>query len=146
MEATKQTTQTTLKEAFAVWRKSSKDGKTHYFTGKGIVGFYNSKKENPKEPDIRFYNTDQEGKAKYDSEFCSVWVNQSKNDKTYLSGKLGNDYIVGFKIISDNDNTDTKYPYLQFYFQQPLDNVGTPGKPEEVYQEQSESKPVKYAI
>ena len=52
-----------------------------YFTGKTdggerLVGFFNGKKQNPKEPDVRIYKVDSECKA-VKEEYCSLWTNAS---------------------------------------------------------------------
>ena len=103
---------TQRKELLALWQKESKKGEL-YFTGKGgIVGFYNPKKQNPKEPDLRLHIRVGEELQEYGS----VWVNVSDKGNKYLTGTLvhGNVRIVGFI------NTDTqggKHPYIRFYEQ-----------------------------
>ena len=127
--ATKKTTEGKkefkMEQALAMWKQKSKSGKD-YFTGtafgkKKLVGFYNGKKKNPKEPDIRIYGIDGEGKAESE-EFVSLWVNVSKNGKKYLSGKLGEKKIVGFI----NDGKNEKAPYFSCYYSE-----STPKKQEE---------------
>lgn len=78
-------------EAFALWLHDSKSGKEYLsgFTSKDLgkarlVGYFNSMKKNPKEPDIRVYTLNEEGKQ--DKEIASLWQNESKNKKLYLSG------------------------------------------------------------
>ena len=74
----------TMEQLFTMWLKKGKTG-TQYLSGvdaagNRLVGFFNGKKQNPKEPDVRIYHVDEEGKAEKD-EFTSLWVNISKNDK-----------------------------------------------------------------
>ena len=100
----------TMEQAFALWKKQSKKGTT-FFTGKGIVGFFNTNKKNPKEPDMRVYYTDEEGKAQKEP-FVSMWCNVSKNGKKYLTGKLDGERLVGFINESGNE----KRPYVSVYY------------------------------
>ena len=105
----------TLHEVLAMWKQTSKDGKA-YFTGKTsdgkkLVGFYNTKKKNPKEPDIRIY-TQTEMKTEAQPEpMLSLWADVSKGGKKYLSGKWDGKRVVGF--ISDK--ADEKRPYFRVY-------------------------------
>lgn len=103
-----------MEQAFALWKNTSKSG-SEYFTGSDgktkLVAFYNGKKKNPKEPDLRVYAQDKDGKAEKD-ELVSLWVNVSKNGKKYLSGKLGEKRLVGFI----NENAKEKQPYVSVYF------------------------------
>ena len=76
-----------VKEAFTLWKNTSKDGKTTYFTGVSrtgckLVGFYNGKKKNPNEPDLRIYAQPEEGNAS--DELAALWVKESKAGKKYL--------------------------------------------------------------
>lgn len=101
-------------QVFAMWKKKSKAGKP-YFTGQGdgffLTGFYNGKKQNPKEPDVRVYKMDADGNMEKE-EYCSLWMNVSKGGKKYLSGKVDGKKVVGF--INDTENT--KRPYFSVYF------------------------------
>lgn len=121
-EATKKEFQ--MEQALVMWRKKSSKG-GYFFSGlageKRLVGFYNGKKKNPKEPDIRIYECDEEGKAK-DEEFISLWMNVSKNDKKYLSGKLDGKKVVGFIYSGKNE----KAPYFTCYYSnsEPKKNKG----------------------
>lgn len=117
---TNQTNQATQKEdvkkmdfAFCLYRKTSKAG-NHYFTGNGLIGFYNEEKKNPKEPDLRISRIEPlTGGAKED--FASLWVQVSKDGQTtYLTGKVYDQRIIGF--ISKQDTTDQPTPYVNFYF------------------------------
>ena len=77
-----------LEQAFAMWRQEGKQGP--YFSGKAgnikLLGFYNGKKKNPKEPDIRIYPCDADGNREKDA-VCSLWLNTSKGGKEYLKGE-----------------------------------------------------------
>lgn len=97
-----------LKESFVLWKNTSKEGKA-YFTGRAgkdkVTGFYNTNKKNPKEPDLRIID-------KEDQEYASLWCNVSANEKKYLSGSLkdGN-RIVGFFAKVE----DEKKPFIRVY-------------------------------
>lgn len=102
-------------QVFALWKRKSKAG-NDFFTGKdengiNLVGFFNTKKQNPKEPDLRVYVQGEDGKASKD-EFISLWCNVSANGNKYLTGKLGEKRVVGF--IRKNDNE--KAPYVSVYY------------------------------
>ena len=104
------------KQVFALWKRTSKEGKT-YFTGKydevEVRGFYNGKKQNPKEPDMRVYAVDGNKNLSKD-ELVSLWCNVSKGGKKYLSGKLNGKYVVGF--INDKATAENKQPYISLYW------------------------------
>lgn len=105
-----------MKEVFTMWLKKNDKG-TQYLSGKTpdglrLVGFFNGKKKNPKEPDVRIYEIDKDGNMKKE-ELTSLWVNVSKNDKKYLSGKVGDMKIVGF--INSKGEENGKYPYFSVY-------------------------------
>ena len=71
-----------LKGCITLWIQKGKNGKEYLsgtaYDGTKVVGFYNSNKENPKEPDIRVY-VDTEGKKT--ETLVSLWENISKNEK-----------------------------------------------------------------
>lgn len=103
-----------MEQAFAMWKKKSKSG-SYYFTGKDyegnyLVGFFNTMKKNPKEPDVRIYLQGGEGEEM--KEYCSLWANVSKNEKQYLSGSLDGKKVVGFIY----KNAAEKQPYFSVYF------------------------------
>lgn len=113
-----------LEEAFVLWKNKAKS-EEDYLSGntvdaKGIkdaeiklVGYFNSRKKNPKEPDVRVYTLDTEGKQ--DKEVCSLWENVSKNDKRYLTGITDDkEKIIAFYNNSDNE----KRPYIRAYYKQ----------------------------
>lgn len=105
----KQTTQQTvtkvnksnLEQLMSLWIKEGKNGK--YLTGKvgmdadgfKVVGFYNGQKKNPKEPDIRIYESYDKGHAK--EVLISLWGNTSKSGKLYFTGLDNeNNRVVAF--------------------------------------------------
>ena len=108
-----------LKELFALWKTTSKDGKTTYFTGKtangsNLVGFYNSKKKNPEEPDLRVSMKKEDGT---NLDYASLWCKVSKAGSKYLSGQTKDKmYITGFFNNSKNE----KAPYIKVYLQDAL--------------------------
>ena len=107
-----------LKELFVLWSRTSKNG-LNYLTGKlsneevYLIGFYNTNKKNPNEPDIRIYNLDNEGKQ--DHVVCSLWSNVSKNKTEYLSGTTDeNEKVTGFYGDREND----KRPLIRVYIEE----------------------------
>lgn len=116
MSATKTTKEFAMKQVFALWKNTSKEGKA-YFSGKydgvEVRGFYNGKKQNPKEPDVRIYVVDANKNLSKD-ELCSLWCNVSKNGKKYLSGKLNGQKVIGF--INATANEENKKPYISLYW------------------------------
>ena len=106
-------TETATKQIFALWKKTGKAG-TEYFTGADetgkLVAFYNGKKKNPKEPDLRIYRADEKGSA--DDEILSMWCNVSKSGQKYLTGKMDDQRIVGF--INETPKNE-KQPYIVGY-------------------------------
>ena len=102
----------TMVQAFALWQREAKSGRK-YFSGKdengnNLVGFYNTKKKNPKEPDLRIYLQDDEHKGEV---YVSMWMNVSKGGNKYLSGKMGDNRIVGF--VNEKGG---KRPYIAAYY------------------------------
>lgn len=107
----------TLKQVFAMWKRTSKNGKTFFSgkdeNGKEIRGFYNTNKQNPKEPDIKIYHLAEGGELEKEV-FVSLWCNAKDNGKKYLSGKIDGKRVVGFinaKAIAEN-----KQPYFSVYW------------------------------
>lgn len=107
-----------LTEAFVLWEKTSKAGRK-YLSGKTseeldfleLVGYYNTNKKNPKEPDIRIYVTDKEGEQE---EVCSLWENISKNETRYLTGTTNeNEKIIAFY---NNVEEHPNRPYIRAYY------------------------------
>ena len=113
-EVTQETITQKMEQAFAMWKNTSKKGTQYFSGGDGtikLVGYYNTNKKNPKEPDIRIYQLDAEGKMSKD-EYTSLWCNVSKNGKKFLTGKIGDQKIVGFI----RENATEKQPYFSCYF------------------------------
>ena len=127
-----------MEQAFAMWKKKLKSGK-FYFTGKDhegkyLVGFFNTMKKNPKEPDVRIYLQAKEGEEMQD--YCSMWAHVSKNDKSYLSGKLDGKKVVGFI----NKDADEKHPYFSVYFSDSAPQPQAEAKPQEAEAEPEQEK------
>ena len=107
-----------LTDALVLWVHESKAGKEYLsgFTGEStgknkIVGYFNTMKKNPKEPDIRIFTLDGEGNQ--DKEIADLWENESKSNTRYLSGSSDEkEKLVGFY----GDKKDTKKPYIRVYF------------------------------
>ena len=103
-----------MEQAFALWKKKSKDGKKTYLSGKGIMAFYNTKKQNPKEPDLRVYGVNENNDLTKES-ICSLLCNVSENTKKkYLTGTYEGKKVVGFIYEGDNE----KAPYLSVYYRE----------------------------
>ena len=107
-----------LAEAFVLWKKKAKSG-LDYFTGmdlnkERLVAFYNSTKKNPKEPDVRIYTVNDEGKQ--DKEVASLWENVSETTgKRYLTGSTDEkEKLVAFYGKEDEE----KKPYIRAYFKE----------------------------
>lgn len=104
-----------LQEAFVLWKNQSKTG-NEYLKGKDLnnqklVGYFNGTKKNPKEPDVRIYSVDSEGKQ--DKEVCSLWNYISTTGKSYLTGTTDEKE----KIIAFYGNKE-KAPYIKAYFKE----------------------------
>lgn len=111
-----------LKESFVLWKSKAKSGED-YLTGYTkldekeekikLVGFYNTNKKNPKEPDIRVYSKDKEGKK--DKEVCDLWETVGKNEKRYLTGSTDDkEKIIAF--YTDKQNEESTRPYIRAYY------------------------------
>ena len=104
-----------LEQAFVLWKNTSKAGK-EYLKGKDlnggkIIGYFNPNKKNTKEPDIRVYSTDKDGKT--DKEIASLWDSESKNKTRYLTGSTDEkEKVVGFYGKTE------KAPYISCYFKE----------------------------
>ena len=105
-----------LQECFTLWRNTSKEGNV-YLTGydfnkNRIIGFY-TKKLNDKQPTIRIYGVDEEGKTTQE-EIITLW------DTTFKTS--GKDGLSGYTNEKENviafygDEKDTKRPYIRGYF------------------------------
>lgn len=106
-----------LKECLVLW-KVNKNGKD-FLTGKlakelgekSIIAFYNTKKKNPKSPDISVMIKAKDGNL---INICSLWDNQSKSGKHYLSGLTDDkEAVIGFY---NHNEKDTKKPYIRVLF------------------------------
>lgn len=105
-----------LNECFTLWSNTSKEG-NKYLTGydfnkNRIIGFYNKNKTNDKQPSIRIYGIDEEGKMT--DEIITLW------DTTFkTSGKSG---LSGYTNEKENiiafygDDETGKKPYIKGYF------------------------------
>ena len=105
-------------EAFVLWLHKSKvdneylSGLTTAENGNvRLVGYFNTNKKNPKEPDIRVYSLNGEGNQ--DIEVADLWENESKQYTRYLSGTTNDkEKLVGFY----GDKKEEKRPYIRVYF------------------------------
>lgn len=110
-----------LTEAFVLWKNTSKSGNA-YLSGSTnkdergnsvrLIGYFNTNKKNPKEPDLRIYDIGPTGNQGI--EVCSLWENISKNEKRYLTG-ITND---SEKIIAFYQEVEEKRPYIKAYYKQ----------------------------
>lgn len=107
-----------LTESFALWLNKSKAG-NEYLTGRlneklgsgKLVGYFNTNKKNPKEPDIRIYTLDTENKN--DKEIADLWDSVSET--------TGNEYLTGTsdeqeRLIGFYGEKNAKTPYIRVYF------------------------------
>lgn len=106
-----------LTPVLTMWIYKGKNG-VKYLSGKTednakLKGFFNGKKKNPKEPDIRIYKQLDKGVLEKD-EFISLWVKVSKGGKKYLSGKLGDKWVTGF--FNSKAEIGGIIPYFTIYF------------------------------
>ena len=111
----------TLEEAFVLWKNKSKAG-NDYLKGhtseacgnQNIVGFFNTNKKNPKEPDVRIYLIDAEGNQ--DKEVADLWESISEGKGTrYLTGTTEDkEKLVAFY----GQDSQEKRPYIRAYFKE----------------------------
>lgn len=105
-----------LKEAFVLWKNKAKSG-VDYLSGYTedkkvkLVGYFNSNKKNPKEPDIRVYLTID---GKQDMEVAALWESVSEEKGTrYLTGTTNDDEkLVGWYSKVE----DEKRPHIRVYY------------------------------
>lgn len=110
-----------LTEAFVLWKNESKN-KVEYLSGRlsdegsnvKLVGYFNTRKKNPKEPDIRIYDIDSDGSQGI--EVCSLWENISKGEKRYLTGTT-NDQEKIIAFYNNLEENPTR-PYIRAYYKQ----------------------------
>ncbi|MBQ1551421.1 MAG: hypothetical protein IIZ67_04885 [Bacilli bacterium] len=105
-----------LKECFTLWLNTSKEG-NKYLTGydfnkNRIIGFFN-RKANDKQPAIRIYGVDEEGKTTSE-EIITLWETTFKTSgKAGLSGYTNEkEGIIAFY----GDEKEEKRPYIKGYF------------------------------
>ncbi len=128
---------TQREEIFVMWKKKSKKG-SDYFSGSmmdrtEIRGFYNGKKQNPKEPDMRIYTVvDDKGTLSKEA-FISLWCNVSAKGNKYLSGKFNERFITCY--INGDANEENKRPYLSAYWSNEADSTKAKTKKEESKEE-----------
>lgn len=112
-----------LKEAFVLWRKTSKAGKD-YLTGfvsenqeLRLIAYFNTDKKNPKEPDVRVYQSikNEDGTySKSEKEVASLWTNVDKNEKKYLTGTTDeHEKLVGWF----GDEHKELRPFIRCYYE-----------------------------
>ena len=105
-----------LQECFTLWLNTSKEGNKYLsgydFNKNRIIGFYN-KKLNDKQPSIRIFGVDEEGKTTKE-EIITLWDTTFKTSgKDGLSGYTNEkEGIIAFY----GDENDTKHPYIRGYF------------------------------
>ena len=105
-----------LKECFTLWLNTSKEG-NKYLTGydfnhNRIIAFFNNK-ANEKQPSIRIYGVDAEGKLTSE-EIITLWDTKFKT-----SGKAGLNGYTNEKeklIAFYGDESESKRPYIRGYF------------------------------
>lgn len=105
-----------LQECFTLWLNTSKEGNKYLsgydFNKNRVIGFYN-KKLNDKQPSIRIFGVDEEGKTTKE-EIITLWDTTFKTSgKDGLSGYTNEkEGIIAFY----GDENDTKHPYIRGYF------------------------------
>lgn len=147
MQATKETKNYTgVQPVITLWKQTSKNGKS-FFTGnyrgsEQLIGFYNTHKSNPNQPDLQVSFKDHEGKI---AEQCaSLWCKVAKSGNKYLSGELANHSESGERIflkgfIQNSDNP--KAPYVKIYLESELNAKSEEPKPADFEKPVKESKP-----
>ena len=105
-----------LQECFTLWLNTSKEGNKYLsgydFNKNRVIGFYNNK-VNDKQPSIRIFGVDEEGKTTKE-EIITLWDTTFKTSgKNGLSGYTNEkEGIIAFY----GDENDTKHPYIRGYF------------------------------
>ena len=111
-----------MKEVFVLWKNTGKSGLEYLsgnagkdagdLAGAAVSGFFNSKKENPKQPDIKLYIKGEDNK---NVEVAALWERITKNEKRILTGMTNEkEALVGFYGKEENE----KAPYIKVYFQE----------------------------
>ena len=109
-----------LEEAFVLWKQEGKNGGT-YLSGfatsnkERLIGYFNSKKENPKEPDIRVFDLNEDGQRK--NEIAVLWENLDKKGGKYLTGKTTYENVENVKLVAwyGKENQEAR-PFIRCYF------------------------------
>ena len=95
-------------ESDVIYLSGNLSEELHY---KKVLAFYNKTKKNEKEPDVRVYLLDDDGKK--DHEIMSLWSQVSKAGVDYYSGLTDEkENIIAFINTSD----DIKQPKIRIYF------------------------------
>lgn len=112
-----------LKEAFVLWKNVSKAGKEYVsgFVNEDetfrLIGYFNTDKKNPKEPDMRVYQSikNEDGTySKSEKEVASLWTNTDKNEKKYVTGTTDeHEKLVGWF----GQENQEKRPFLRVYYE-----------------------------
>ena len=95
----------TLTPEFSLWKKQDQNGKPYFSgkteAGKYLVGFYNTKKKNPKEPDLRVYFQGDKGEELNTNVGYSIWHNvNEKTNKQYFSGVYSDEENeISYKVV-----------------------------------------------
>lgn len=95
-----------------LWNATSKAGKK-FLDSKFYCGFYNTKKMNPKQPDLNIIKKNDNGKGE---DYAVMWVYESSKGNKYLLGYILNEEktrLTGF--INKKALENTKQPYLEIY-------------------------------
>lgn len=118
--------ESTLKHCMTLWTKESK--KTIYVSGVcgeredpnkfNVVGFFNGKKKNPNEPDLRIYESfgthggDRMGHSK--DAVASLWLHTTKDGVQYYTG-LDNENLRLVAFLNRNKKKDS-HPDINVYY------------------------------
>lgn len=106
-----------LVELCALWKHKGNSGE--YLSGQtvgdssfNVVGFFNTNKKNPNEPDVRIYEQTDKG-SKLENEIIALWENISKNGNKYLTGNDNE----GKKVVAFyGDVNEEKRPFVRIYY------------------------------
>ena len=107
----------TMKDLATLWEHLS-ESSLKYLSGNlseeykysKVIAFYNTKKKNEKEPDVRVYLLDEDGKKDHD--IISLWEQTSKQGAKYYSGITDEKENV---IAFINSSDDIKQPKIRIY-------------------------------
>lgn len=147
MATTKTTNTTEVKEAkeFAkpiilLWKEKGKKG-TSFLKSKYYTGFYNTRKKNPNEPDVRIYKNLAEGGISQE-EYASLWCNVSeKTGNKYLGGHLTDDKAVKLIGFIKKEKKNEKQPDVEIYLQEEFERYN-PKQEGAIKQESKQEKPI----